>query len=107
MKDTGTAGTYRKVTTDSKGRVVSGEGATTIAEYEITDAYTKTEIDGLINNIDEGIADLVDEVALKAYAHNATLTGMPVAPTASVGTNTTQLATTAFVVAEINKIEEW
>lgn len=107
LKDTGTAGTYRKVTTDSKGRVVSGEGATTIAEYEITDAYTKIEIDGLVNNIDDEISDLVDEVALKAYAHNAILTGMPVAPTASVGTNTTQLATTAFVVAEINKIEEW
>lgn len=34
-------------------------------------------------------------------------TGIPVAPTATVGTNTTQLATTAYVVAEINKIEEW
>jgi len=32
---------------------------------------------------------------------NATLTGTPVAPTASVGTNTTQIATTAFVTAGI------
>ena len=101
LSDTGTAGTYRKITTDSKGRVISGEGATTIAEYEITDAYTKTEIDGFINNIDEGISDLVDEVALKAYADNATLTGVPTAPTAAVGDETTQIATTAFVVAEI------
>ena len=30
---------------------------------------------------------------------NATLTGVPVAPTAAVGTNTTQIATTAFVTA--------
>jgi microcystin-dependent protein len=32
---------------------------------------------------------------------NATLTGTPVAPTASVGTNTTQIATTAFVNSAI------
>mgnify|MGYP006393927769 FL=1 len=36
-----------------------------------------------------------------------TFTGIPEASTAGVGTSTTQLATTAFVVNEINKIEEW
>lgn len=36
---------------------------------------------------------------LKANANNASLTGVPVAPTAAVGTNTTQLANTAFVNA--------
>ena len=44
---------------------------------------------------------------LKANIASPTFTGVPKAPTASVGTNTTQLATTAYVVAEINKIEEW
>lgn len=44
---------------------------------------------------------------LKANITSPALTGVPTAPTASVGTNTTQLATTAFVVAELNKIEEW
>ena len=44
---------------------------------------------------------------LKAPLASPTFTGIPVAPTASVGTNTTQIATTAYVVAEINKIEEW
>ena len=34
-------------------------------------------------------------------------TGIPEASTAGIGTSTTQLATTAFVVNEINKIEEW
>lgn len=38
---------------------------------------------------------------LKANAANAALTGVPTAPTASVGTNTTQLATTAYVKAEV------
>lgn len=34
--------------------------------------------------------------------NNSALTGTPTAPTASVGTNTTQVATTAFVNTEIN-----
>jgi hypothetical protein len=37
----------------------------------------------------------------KADVASETLTGTPLAPTAAVGTNTTQLATTAFVRAEI------
>lgn len=37
----------------------------------------------------------------RAPLNNAGLTGVPTAPTAAVGTNTTQLATTAFVNAEI------
>ena len=36
-----------------------------------------------------------------------TFTGTPEASTAWIGTSTTQLATTAFVVNEINKVEEW
>ena len=38
---------------------------------------------------------------LKANLASPTLTGTPAAPTATVGTNTTQIATTAFVNAEI------
>lgn len=38
---------------------------------------------------------------LKAPIASPTLTGVPAAPTASVGTNTTQLATTAFVNAAV------
>lgn len=38
------AGTYRSVTTDSKGRITVGTNPTTVAEYGITDAYTKTEV---------------------------------------------------------------
>jgi hypothetical protein len=38
-------------------------------------------------------------LALKAPLASPTFTGTPAAPTASVGTNTTQIATTAFVLA--------
>ena len=37
-----------------------------------------------------------------ATANSPTFTGTPVAPTASSGTNTTQLATTAFVQQEVS-----
>lgn len=42
-----------------------------------------------------------DALDLKADADNTVLTGIPTAPTAAVGTDTTQLATTAFVKAEV------
>lgn len=42
-----------------------------------------------------------DALDLKANAEDAVLTGIPVAPTAAVGTNTTQLATTEYVKAEL------
>lgn len=41
------------------------------------------------------------ELDLKANKNNAALTGTPTAPTASPGTNTTQLATTEFVRASV------
>lgn len=40
-------------------------------------------------------------IALKANIASPTFTGTPAAPTATAGTNTTQLATTAFVQAEL------
>ena len=103
-----TAGTYNNSATavkplviDAKGRV-TGVGLdvtitpawssvtstpTTISEYGITDAYTKTETDSALS--------------LKAPLASPALTGTPTAPTATVGNSSTLLATTAFVNAEI------
>lgn len=53
-----------------------------------------TEIDAEFNNI-------ATAVATKADLASPTFTGTPVAPTAAAGTNTTQIATTAFVGAAI------
>jgi hypothetical protein len=52
-------------------------------------------------------ADLLDGAQGSLYARLAspTFTGTPAAPTASSGTNTTQLATTAFVQQEINALK--
>lgn len=53
-----------------------------------------TEIDSEFNNI-------ATAVATKADSLSPTFTGTPLAPTATAGTSTTQLATTAFVAAAI------
>ena len=52
-----------------------------------------TEIDNEFNAISGAISS-------KADIASPTFTGTPAAPTASTGTNTTQVATTAFVIAE-------
>jgi hypothetical protein len=44
-----TAGTYKSVTVDLKGRVTAGTNPTTIAGYGITDAYTETEVNSLLS----------------------------------------------------------
>lgn len=42
LASVGTAGTYRSVTTDAKGRVTAGTNPTTLAGYGITDALSTT-----------------------------------------------------------------
>lgn len=55
----------------------------------ITDVYTQTEID--------------TSLAEKAPLASPDLTGTPTAPTATSGTSTTQIATTAYVRGEVSK----
>ena len=53
-----TAGTYKSITVDAKGRVTAGTNPTTLAGYSISDAYSKTEVDTIA-------LDKVDKVAGK------------------------------------------
>ena len=46
-----TAGTYQSMTVDAYGRVTAGTNPTTIAGYNITNAYTKTEIDTTVSGL--------------------------------------------------------
>ena len=45
-----TAGTYKSVTVDAKGRVTAGTNPTTLSGYGITDAYTQTQVNNLLTN---------------------------------------------------------
>jgi len=74
----------------------------TAAELNILDGVTATAaelnyVDGVTSNIQTQL-DTKAPLASPAIS-DPTLTGVPVAPTASAGTNTTQIATTAFVQA--------
>lgn len=79
-------------------------------------AFVKTAIDGLINSApgtldtlgeiatalasnDSAIGAITTAISLKADINSAALTGIPTAPTAAPATNSTQLATTAYVDA--------
>ena len=52
--------------------------------------------------IDIELTAISNAIASKADINSAGLTGTPTAPTAAAGTNTTQLATTAFVAAALS-----
>ena len=62
-----------------------------------------TEMGGIPNNTDTNqlVNSLTAALALKAPLASPALTGTPTAPTAGSGTNNTQIATTAFVMAAI------
>ena len=59
-----------------------------------------------LTKADVGLGNVTNESKTTMF-HDPVFTGIPASSTAGVGTSTTQLATTAFVVNEINKIEEW
>jgi hypothetical protein len=78
--------------------------ALTLAENDIDQAQTD------ILALDNGKADLSytnAQLALKANLASPALTGTPLAPTATAGTNTTQLATTAFVGTAVSTLENY
>lgn len=112
----GTTGlTFSKIYPDERNRTISDTTAPT------GDAGTPTTLLGWLANMIKSItgksnwrtAPATTLEAAKAHIdaatphsghaplNNAALTGIPTAPTAQVGTNTTQLATTAFTRAEI------
>lgn len=85
---------------------VDGKADVHIARDDNPHGVTKAQV-GLGNVDDTSDADKPISTAtqsaldLKANVDSAALTGIPTAPTANVGTDTTQLATTAFVKAEV------
>jgi hypothetical protein len=70
-----------------------GDGVTTWGSltYSLAGAITSAQIAAIVSD-ETGSGSLV-------FANSPALTGAPTAPTASVNTNTSQIATTAFVLA--------
>lgn len=76
--------------------ILDGVTAST-AELNIMDGVTATTAE--INYVDGVTSNIQTQLDLKAPLLSPTFTGTPTAPTASAGTSTTQIATTAFVAA--------
>lgn len=95
-------GVYVNLFSAGGGTVVSFNGRTGPVVSQIGD-YTATQTTNTpagsiaATNVQAAVNELDGDVALKATLASPTLTGVPAAPTAAGGTNTTQLATTAFV----------
>jgi len=71
------------------------------ADVDQNEADADAAIAAVQADVDQNEADADAAIALKADIDSPTFTGTPAAPTASAGTNTTQLATTAFVAAAV------
>ena len=68
------------------------------------DPTTATAVAAVQADVDQNEADADTAIALKADIASPTFTGTPTAPTASAGTNTTQLATTAYVSTAVSAL---
>jgi len=109
---TGDTGTATSDVAEDTLVVAGGSGITTVATDGPETVTISFDIPGLTDlgaapatadtlAIFDASATALREMTIGNLFTAPTFTGIPAAPTASVNTNTTQLATTAFVVAEI------
>jgi hypothetical protein len=106
-----TTATALNITTDTTGALniqTSGTNAISISNAQVVSltnpllpASGGTGITSLGTGVATALGQNVTGSGGAVLASSPTLTGIPVAPTATVGTNTTQLATTAFVIANV------
>lgn len=100
-----TAGTATKVTYDAKGLVTSGTNPTTISEYGITDAYTKTETN---TQISTAVSNLIDSSPSTLDTLNELAAALGDDPnfattvTNNIGTKVTKVASTDNAVVRFN-----
>jgi len=83
---------------------VVGTNSNQIATTAYADAKVADEINTDVTTVAPSQNAVFDALTLKADLDSPVLTGIPTAPTASTGTNTTQLATTEFVKSEIDSV---
>ena len=89
--------TYVYITSGAVDSVAGKTGVVTLvkADVGLENVDNTSDINKPISTATQNVLDL------KADLDSPVLAGIPTAPTAAVGTNTTQLATTAYVKAEV------
>jgi hypothetical protein len=92
---TDTTGNYVATAAAGTGIDIAGSGSETAAL-----TITNTGVTSLLGTADQVAVSASAGAVTLSLPSNVTLTGVPAAPTAALGTNTTQIATTAFVKAE-------
>jgi hypothetical protein len=81
---------------------VIGSATITETELEILDGATLSTTE--LNYVDGVTSSIQTQIDTKAPLASPSLTGIPTAPTAASNTNTTQIATTAYVQTEITEL---
>lgn len=85
---------------DGSIRSKIGDGTTAVGSLAFDDEAVRTLIStlsGTVSTLSGTVTSVQSELNNKAPLVSPSLSGVPTAPTASAGTNTTQIATTAFV----------
>ncbi|EUB97309.1 hypothetical protein PMI07_000885 [Rhizobium sp. CF080] len=93
-------GTHQHATADIVGLTAAINAAVAaVVAAAPTTLDTLNELAAAIGDDPNFAATIAAQIGLKAPTASPTFTGTPAGPTAAAGTNTTQLATTAFVAA--------
>ena len=85
---------------DGSIRSKIGDGTTAVGSLAFDDEAVRgliSTLSGTVTTLSGTVTSVQSELNNKAPLASPSLTGVPTAPTASAGTNTTQIATTAFV----------
>ena len=97
---TNPTGADAKSTSDDHHRLIKSTLKATFPN--ITGAVTPTHTE--LNHVDGVTSSIQTQIDAKSPIASPTFTGTPAAPTATLGTNSTQLATTAFTAAAIANV---
>ena len=93
---------------DGSIRSKIGDGTTAVGSLAFDDEAVRgliSTLSGTVSTLNETVSSVQSELNKKAPLASPKLTGTPTAPTASSGTNNTQIATTAFVKTALSGID--
>lgn len=98
-----TAGTYKSVTVDAKGHVSAGSNPSTLSGYGISDAYTKTQVDSTVSDLEDAIDGKADSSHTHTIANVTNLQATLDAKASSSHTHSAATTSTAGFMSASDK----